>query len=418
MVFVNFFCIFAPHFNRMTHLLDDIVFADSLRYESHSLVYSLRQDADEAKLVYVKGVMGAALLSVLLVDTPEGDRRGIVLDSAEGREEWYTRYEREIRRDDWGMLRVESELLCETYLQLDICNIELTAFCSNIRLLDVAMQMVAGYMQRLVVEIYGAHIWEGLAWRVPFAQWLFDAASLETYRQILLHTNWKDPKSVNDMMAFDAEKADPTLYFEGEAAADIMKRYFNWMWTTCQTQMSEVPGVKSDSAEYKKYVLGQETNSTFLSEEVEALDDNAKELWQRWMNEWQRFITRQLKPEREIRFWVAGLSDEMEERLLDYLRLQERQPMHYKCLTAAVYALRQLGYVRRACSVRDMERWLSERLSFDYTAKNNAMQFTRAWNQHGRYSEAVQDEIYLLKQYGITRRQVSDDLKHQLSQEI
>ena len=38
----------------------------------------------------------------------------------------------------------------------------------------------------------------------------------------------------------------------------------------------------------------------------------------------------------------------------------------------------------------------------DYTTKSAATQFSRAWNQLGRYSPAVQDEIKQLSSFGIT----------------
>ena len=83
--------------------------------------------------------------------------------------------------------------------------------------------------------------------------------------------------------------------------------------------------------------------------------------------------------------------------------------MHYKCLSAAVYALRQLGYIRRWLTKKDMLRWLTDHLSYDYIAKNNAYQFSRAWNEHGRFAPAIRDEVNRLAELGIHSITKSDN---------
>ena len=72
-------------------------------------------------------------------------------------------------------------------------------------------------------------------------------------------------------------------------------------------------------------------------------------------------------------------------------------------LTAAVYAMRQLGYIRRKCSDRDIRQWLSEHLKIDYMERNNASQFRRAMREHGRYTPEVRDEVYALESMGFFR---------------
>jgi len=84
------------------------------------------------------------------------------------------------------------------------------------------------------------------------------------------------------------------------------------------------------------------------------------------------------------------------------LRIQEKEWDYFQCLSAAIYALRQMGYVRRACSVRDITRWMTEELVKDYSKKNNHDQFVRAWKELGRYSPEVKEVVEKLKSYGIT----------------
>ena len=78
-------------------------------------------------------------------------------------------------------------------------------------------------------------------------------------------------------------------------------------------------------------------------------------------------------------------------------------------LTTAVYAMRQLGYIRRKCSDKDMRQWLSEHLKLNYSERNNASQFQRAMKEHGRFTPEVQDEVMLLESMGYFRFQPSAD---------
>lgn len=75
--------------------------------------------------------------------------------------------------------------------------------------------------------------------------------------------------------------------------------------------------------------------------------------------------------------------------------------LRYKCLAIAIYSLRYLGYVRRACSPKDMCRWLTDHLSYDYSTSNNAMQLRRAFKPLGRYTPVIDDELAVLRKKGI-----------------
>lgn len=69
-------------------MLDNFIFSDTLRYESHKMIYTPAEDAP----MELTGFLGAALLAALLVDTPEGDARGISFDFIEKKEGFYARY--------------------------------------------------------------------------------------------------------------------------------------------------------------------------------------------------------------------------------------------------------------------------------------------------------------------------------------
>lgn len=387
-------------------MLEYLIFSDHLRYEQHVLI----QDApDNGEPFRIQGVFGAALLTAMLVATDEGKQRGIVMDTIPDRRAWMKTYEREVLREGWGTLTEEINLLSDAYIQLAVEGKAPDALCRNQRLLDIAGTLMVEYMQQLVFEAFGKHIWECVPWRAPFADWLMAASYAETQRQRYLQMDWTDPVKVTFLAENRNETDAPTLRFENEAAKDIMARYYRWLKVTFKAQQLELPGAKPESDRSKRFILEQESDWDYLAEEVAAWDAETQALWRSWMDGWQDYIARQLKPQREVRFWTASLSDDMKERLTDYLRMQERQPMHYKCLSAAVYALRQLGYIRRWLTKKDMLRWLTDHLSYDYIAKNNAYQFSRAWYEHGRFAPAVRDEVKRLAELGIHSITKSDN---------
>ena len=377
-------------------MLEDYQINDNLLYEGH---YLKVVDSD----VQIGGVLGAALVCAMLVDTDEGARRGIPMDSESERKAWIKRYEREVLRDEWGLLRKEVELLSEAYIELATSDMELTDICPNIRILDLAQGLVVDYMRYLTRELFKDHIWEFKPWGAPFASWLLDAARLETRRQRFLKMDWTDAALVtalNEDLQKDHSDA-PTLFFEGESAADIQKRYLKWVWTEYQTIIREMPGAQPRAAKHRNYVAKQETDWLFMKDEVDALTDEQKQLWGQWMSDWTKYVNQQLRPEKPVLFWEQEVSEKRQQQLIRFLQLQEKQWDYFKCVSASIYALRQMGYVRRACSVRDITRWMTQYLTKDYTTKNNRDQFVRAWKELGRYTEDVKHFVAILEQNGV-----------------
>lgn len=381
-------------------MLEDYKIDDRLRYEGHYLKVS---DSD----VQIGGVAGAALLSALIVDTDEGARRGIAIDSETEQSAWITKYEQEVRRDEWGLIKMEIELLNDAYIDMVTTETDWTDLCPNIRLLDLALQLVRNYMHYLTVEALGNHIWECVPWQAPFAQWLINAARVETRRQLFLQTDWMDAVQVNALndrllQASDNQAEQPTFVFEGEAVEDIFKRYFTWVWNAYQAQLREIPGSQPRAAKHRNFVVEQETDWTFLSDEIQSLSEEQQHVWAQWLLDWQKYITCHLKPERPVQFWEKEVSEHRQRQLTQFLRNEEKNWDYFKCLSAAIYALRQLGYVRRACIVRDITRWMTEQLVNDYNTKNNQDQFARAWKELKRYNSDVKYYIKKLEGYGVT----------------
>ena len=201
------------------HLLADYIINPHTRYEAHRLVYTPENEDP----IEFGGFLAAAVFAALIVDTDEGDMREIALDTPEQREAFFLRYDKEVRRDDWGYLSAEVNQLRDNYVQIEVGTTTLNDLCPNARLLNLAMELTVAYMQRLVLAIFREHIWEVMPWKMPFPQWLIDAARVETRRQRYLKTDWTDaslnwhgynPESVcydrrfsfRDYSQFDEEK--------------------------------------------------------------------------------------------------------------------------------------------------------------------------------------------------------------------
>lgn len=387
----------------MTRVLDNYIISPSTRYESHRLIYAPHGEDP----IEMGGILAAALFCAFIIDTDEGDRRELALDSDEQREAWFKAYEREVRREDWGYLSAEISQLRDNYVQLAVDSITLHDICPNNRLLELAMELTVTYMQHLVLKIYRDHIWEVMPWEMPFPQWLIDAARVETRRQRFLHIDWTDAPIVNQLADMPDETEPPTFFFEGEKASDIMERYLIWSADEYVAMKQEIPGAKITSAD-RKYIFSQETDWAFLSDEIDQLDASEQSEWNRWQQEWSRFLADRLLPKKEIRFWAEDVPEEVQNHLLYHLQLMEQHPAHFRDLTTAVYAMRQLGYIRRKCSDKDMRQWLSEHLKLNYTERNNASQFRRAMKEHGRYTPEVRDEVMLLETMGFFRHSTND----------
>lgn len=383
-------------------MLEDYQISDNLHYENHYLIVA---DGD----VQIGGVLGGALLCALLVDTEEGRRRGIAIYSEAEKRAWIATYEREVLRDEWGLLSKEVQLLSEAYIGLATSEMELTDICPNIRILDLAQGLMVTYMRYLARELYKDHIWDYKHWKEPFAVWLLDAARAETRRQRYLKMDWTDPALVTALADeisnanANANVDSPTFFFEGESAADIQKRYLKWVWTEYQLMIREMPGARPRAAKHRNYVVDQETDWLFLKDEIDTLTEDQKLLWAQWMVDWTKYVNRQLKPEKPVLFWEQSVNEERQNQLIQFLRLQEKEWNHFQCLSASIYALRQLGYVRRACKPKDIVRWMSEYLSKDYTTKNNRDQFVRAWNELSRYTDDVKHFVAVLEACGVNK---------------
>ena len=278
----------------MKRLLDDYIFDDTLRYEGHKLIY---RDADGMEIV-LGGMMGAAVLCTLLDNTDEGDARGIAIDSETQRAEFFNRYEREVRRDNGGLFTTEVDALSNAYMELAGSD-ALLRICRNDRLFDLAFGLVVDYMQRLVIEQVCPHIYDAVPWRMPFAQWLFDAGYAETMRQHLLTVQWTDAAAVYALAQElnsdqDSEPTEPTFVFDGENAEQLMSDYFRWLWTQVQAQAAEMPDAKVQLAQLKPFVLEQETHWDFLNPELKNLVPEDLNLFRKWMAQWTDFITKQL----------------------------------------------------------------------------------------------------------------------------
>ena len=378
-------------------LLADYTFSPTLRYEKHQLICTPQQ----GEPIVLQGILGAAVLCGLLLGTEDGEARGITFDTLNQKPDLFIRYEQETIREGWGLLDIEIEMLSGAYIELAASEISLASFFPNVRLYNEAMEMIVAYMRYLVLEHYHAHIYEFCAWEAPFARWLLHAGFAETQRRYLMHLPWNDPVAVTAIDENLSQMQElPTFSFEGEAADDIMQRYLEWVTSEYAAIVNEIPDAKPNLARHRKTIVKMETHPDFTPEEkkqLRSLSPDDRQLWDTWIANWDQFLKEQLGQKREVLFWSDSVSEQAKEHLIYRMQLQEQHPAHYRELTTTVYAMRQLGLIRKACKQADILRWLAENLSIDYTLKNNAYQFRRAWEDHGRFTPEVRLEVERIK---------------------
>lgn len=400
-------------------MLEDYIFDDHLRYEGHKLIYTFSESTEEP--LVIGGILGAAIFCVRLINTDEQQSREIVLDETLHYEPFFIRYEQEVIGDDWGYIAAELEQLDLAYLELS-CQEQVTlqTLCPNIRQLSIAMDVLQTYMHRIAVEQYGEHIYNYVQWTTPFAGWLINAAQAEPLRQRFLTTAWTDPALVHALAEDIAndKPVEPLCVFEGEQAADIMARYWDWLWDSAQKEAGLFPDPDAKIAELKQLILNEENNYYYLKPEMKDFTDDQLRLFNEWVNRWIVFVEEKIKPKKQITFWTKDVTEEQQEALLDYIKFQERQPQRYKCLAVAVYSLRQLGYVSYNIAPSTIAKWLTERLQNDYSSKNNLYQFRRAWNQLSRYNRDVIDEVAHLAECGVKSIEETDVLNASLTTRV
>ena len=279
----------------MKPLLSDYIFDDSLRYEGHKLVYT----PESGEPIVLGGILGAALLCVRFLNTDEQKERGLFLSEALRYEQFFEQYEQEVIADDWGYIEAELEQLDLAYLELySNERISIETICPNKRQLSIALDVVVTYMRRITIERYRAHIYELVNWTTPFAQWLFTAAHAEPRRQRFLTIDWTDPALVHELACYmeKNEPEEPVFIFEDEEAADIMARYWEWLWNYAQKDAAIFPDSNVVMAGYKESILKEETNYDFIKPEMKDFKPNQINLFRKWMSQWTDFVKTKIEP--------------------------------------------------------------------------------------------------------------------------
>lgn len=247
------------------------------------------------------GILAASVLSALLSVTDEGETRGIELDTPEGRNDFFKRYEKEVLADNGGLLETEVQTLNEAYMEFAGEEGMLLRLCRNDRLLDLALGLTIEYMQRLVRERVYEQIYDLCPWKEPFAQWLFNAGYMETRRQYLLSINWADAAAVYALSVELSKGKDltdndqsPTFVFEGLSAEQVLNGYWKWLWESVQREANLYPDANVRIAEYKQLILANETNYDFLKPEMKDFTPQQINLFRSWMNQWTDFVKRKI----------------------------------------------------------------------------------------------------------------------------
>ena len=272
-------------------LLNDYIFDDRLRYEGHKLVYTPEGKAP----VIFGGILAASVMATLLSVTDEGETRGIELDTPQGRNDFFVRYEKEMIADNGGLFETEVQTLNEAYMEFAGDEEMLACICRNDRLLDLAIGLTVEYMQRLVREQIGEQIYDQVQWEGPFAKWLLNAGYVETRRQYLLSIDWLDSASVYALAEElppnpSPETHNPLFVFDGLSAEQVLNGYWTWLWTETQKEANLYPDAKVRLAEYKQTILEKETHYDDLKPEMKDFTPEQLNLFRKWMNLWIDFV--------------------------------------------------------------------------------------------------------------------------------
>ena len=278
----------------MKQLLADHIFSDTLRYENHRLIYG-STDQDRMEL---GGFLGAAVLGALLYGQDEGRERNIALNTSEGRQDFFARYEDETIHENGGFFAAEVQALNEAYMEINADKNLLLAICGNERLFDMAFGLTMDYMDKLVEEEIGEHIYDFVPWIGPFARWLYKAGYAETFRQQLLAINWANPEDVYALGDYikEPEAKGPTFVFGGERADDLLNAYYNWLMTFIEQQAAQYPDSKVKLAEYKQIILQKEPHYEDLKPDMKDFTPEQLNLFRGWMNKWVDFMKQQIEP--------------------------------------------------------------------------------------------------------------------------
>jgi len=278
-------------------LFNDYIFDDRLRYEGHKLVYT---PEDKAPVIF-GGILAASVMATLLSVTDEGETRGIVLDTPQGRNDFFVRYEKEMLADNGGLFETEVQTFNEAYMEFAGDEEMLARICRNDRLLDLAIGLTVEYMQRLVREQIGEQIYDQVPWEGPFAKWLLNAGYVETRRQYLLSIDWLDSASVYALAEQllpnpSSEPHDPLFVFDGLSAEQVLNGYWTWLWTETQKEANLYPDAKVRLAEYKQTILEKETHYDDLKPEMKDFTPEQLNLFRKWMNLWIDFVREKIQP--------------------------------------------------------------------------------------------------------------------------
>ena len=310
-------------------LFNDYIFDDRLRYEGHKLVYT---PEDKAPVIF-GGILAASVMATLLSVTDEGETRGIVLDTPQGRNDFFVRYEKEMLADNGGLFETEVQTLNEAYMEFAGDEEMLARICRNDRLLDLAIGLTVEYMQRLVREQIGEQIYDQVPWEGPFAKWLLNAGYVETRRQYLLSIDWLDSASVYALAEQllpnpSSEPHDPLFVFDGLSAEQVLNGYWTWLWTETQKEANLYPDAKVRLTEYKQTILEKETHYDDLKPEMKDFTPDQLNLFRKWMNLWIDFVREKITNPEES-FPQPQKSTRIKQELFPDKYLTCPEPDHY-----------------------------------------------------------------------------------------
>lgn len=392
----------TKYYSPMTQLFDDIVFTVRGReyaYRAHML------DTDEATH---SGFATAALVAVWMLGTDEAIQRGLTsLDTPEDRTRLMDRYEAETFREDGGLLILEIEALYWWLWHIANGNEnenEEAILMLGVRQLSLWSTLINEYMTRLVNRWADAVLTaeDTIVDSNTYLDFLLSQLAAYSRIQRMRQICWCDRDSVEDFWALS--ESEPGWITEHINLRDIithlpaevdekslMERYFALRQSEHALRLLKPTATEWYAAEQKP--LDKEPLSYLSTEQQTELNDQHKR-WLRYLSKKLNLVLTSQMPS----IWTEKVSDQLEEKLIAYLTIQEGTRAWARNLRAALFAMQQMHWVKSDLTVAEFRRWASKYLQRDYATENARVALSKWWYEWNKDDDTITLHIRRLKE--------------------
>lgn len=382
----------------MSHLFDDIVFTvrgHEYAYRAHTLA------TDEATH---GGFATAALVAVWMLGTDEAAQRGLTsLVTPEERTRIMDQYEAETFREDGGLLMSEIEDLYWWLWHIDIENEDDTDGDSTDTILQLGLRqqslwsmLINEYMTRLV-DRWADSVISAEDSLVDCKNYLdFLLSHLAAYSRIqrMREIRWCDRYSVEEFWTLSScnhgwivshiDLCDIITHLPADVDEQaLMARYFT-LRRTEHAQRRSKPNASRWYAVEQEPLDAAEVLSFLSAGQIAELDDYHRR-WLHYLCKRLSLVPNSLTPV----IWTEKVNDALEDKLVDYLMVQEGTHAWARNTCAALFAMQQLQWLKPGLTVAEFRHWAARHLHRDYTTEPSRVALARWWYEWTRDDNTV-----------------------------